>query len=144
MFYLDTSFVVAAFTLEARTEDARHWLGQTAADDVFISGWVQTEFFSALSFKIRTHQITVEERALILPDWRLFVAETAATIAIDPRDFETAAQMANHHHLGLRAGDALHIAIAQEAGCTLVTLDQKMARAALELGVPVAEISSIR
>lgn len=140
MFYLDTSFVVAAFSLEARTDDARKWIDSTSPEDIFISSWVETEFSSAISLKIRTRQIELEERAVILSNWRIFIAETAAVIAVDTKDFETASLFAAHHQMSLRAGDALHIAIAQSAGCTLVTLDKRMADAAIELGVPVANM----
>jgi len=140
MFYLDTSFLVAAFSFEKRSVEARSWLDRTAPEELFISSWVETEFSSALSLKVRTGQISVDERSLVLPNWRLFVADTVAVIAVDVRDFDTATQMVSHYQNGLRASDALHIAIAQGAGCTLVTLDKRMADAAIELGVPVAEV----
>ena len=140
MYYLDTSFVVSAFCIEARTEQVRKWIQDTPVEDVFISSWVETEFSSAISFKIRTKQIQLEERAIILTNWRLFVAESAAIVAVETKDFDTAALYAANHHLALRASDALHLAVAQNTGCTLVTLDKRMAAAALELGVPVAAI----
>lgn len=142
MFYLDTSFVVAAFSLELRTVEARRWIDKTPPENIFISSWVETEFSSAISKKIRTRQIKLEERAIILSNWRIFIAETAAVIAVDTKDFETAALFAAHHQMALRAGDALHIAVAQSAGCTLVTLDKRMASAAIELGVPVETMGS--
>jgi uncharacterized protein len=141
MFYLDTSFVVAVFLVEARTEEARKWIEQTPPEDVFISPWVDTEFSSAISLKMRTKQIHLEERAIILSNWRIFLAESAAVIGVDTRDFETAALFAANHSLALRAGDALHLAVAKSAGCTLVTLDKKMTAAALELGVEVAAVA---
>jgi len=140
MFYLDTSFVVAAFTLEALTDQARNWIDSTPPEEILISSWVETEFSSAISLKIRTRQIQLEERAVILSNWRIFIAETAAMIAVNTKDFQTASRFVDRHDLSLRAGDALHIAIAHGTGCTLVTLDKRMAEAAVELGVPVAEI----
>jgi uncharacterized protein len=140
MFYLDTSFLVAAFSTEARTNDVRRWFDNTPPEDIFVSSWVETEFSSAISLKVRTQQIKLEERAVILSNWRIFIAETAAVIVVQIKDFETAALFAGQHQLALRAGDALHIAVAQSAGCTLVTLDKRMAEAAIELGVSVAEV----
>ena len=55
--------------------------------------------------------------------------------------FDLAASYAARHDLALRAGDALHLAVASAHGLTLVTLDERMAKAAPELGVPVAEIA---
>jgi len=42
--------------------------------------------------------------------------------------------------LGLRAPDAINIAIAQRLGAELATFDKKMATAASKLGVTVADI----
>jgi predicted nucleic acid-binding protein len=50
--------------------------------------------------------------------------------------FRAAAKFADLHDLGLRAGDALHLAIASEHGATIYTLDQRLADAGPELGVP--------
>lgn len=43
----------------------------------------------------------------------------------------------DQHELGLRAGDALHVAIAADFQRVVVTLDKKMAEAANRLGVQV-------
>ena len=140
MFYLDTSFAVSAFSAEPRTGDCQKWLKAHVDADLLTSDWVNTEFASALSLKIRTKEISVEERAEIIMRWRKAAANNFIGIDIATSHFETAARMVDNYHLVLRAGDALHIAVAQSVGSTLVTLDKRMAAAALELGVPVAEI----
>jgi predicted nucleic acid-binding protein len=50
--------------------------------------------------------------------------------------FRAAAKFADQHALGLRAGDALHLAIASEHGAMVHTLDQRLAKAGPALGVP--------
>lgn len=139
-YYLDTSFVVSAFSDEPKTAQCQQWLEDNIDSDLLISDWVNTEFSSAVSLKIRTKEITVEQRAEIGARWRRAVRKNFAIAKIGKRHFEVAAQMADNHRLALRTGDALHIAVAQSAGYTLVTLDKRMAEAAVELGVPVAEI----
>ena len=42
----------------------------------------------------------------------------------------------DQHMLGLRAGDALHLATASEHGATVHTLDRRLAEAGPVLGVP--------
>lgn len=84
----------------------------------------------------------MEQRAEMLAQWRQAISENFSIVDIDKSHFEAAACMADRHDLTLRAGDALHIAIAQSAGCTLLTLDKRMAEAAVQLGVPVAEIAT--
>jgi uncharacterized protein len=141
MFYLDTSFIVASLTPhEIRSDDARDWLDANNGAPLAVSDWVKTEVSSAFSLKIRTNQLDLEQRAAALQQWSAFLHDSLSVIALDSRDFETAARFAERHDLSLRAGDALHIAVAQHASCTLVTLDQKMADAAIILGVPVAAI----
>jgi predicted nucleic acid-binding protein len=44
--------------------------------------------------------------------------------------------------LGLRAPDALHLAITRRLDATLVTLDRRLAAAANQLGVAVAELTA--
>jgi predicted nucleic acid-binding protein len=98
-----------------------------------------TEFSSALSLKVRVGELTAEQQGRVLAQWAEF-RQATLILGIDALVFEQAALIANRHALGLRAGDALHLAVASAAGCTLVTLDNRMARAAPELGVPVAAI----
>ncbi|MEQ1538525.1 MAG: type II toxin-antitoxin system VapC family toxin [Sphingorhabdus sp.] len=140
MFYLDTSFAVSAFSVEPRTTDCQLWLADNVGADLLISDWVKTEFSSALSLKIRTKDVSVEQRAEILTRWHNAAANNFIAVDIVAGHFETAARMTDNHQLSLRAGDALHIAIAQSVGAKLVTLDKRMAAAALELGVPVAAL----
>jgi uncharacterized protein len=140
MFYLDTSFVVSAFSAEPETVRCQLWLAENVDADLLISDWVNTEFSSAVSLKIRTKEISVEDRSEIVMRWSKAAANNFSAIDIVAGHFQTAARMADNYNLALRAGDALHIAIAQSVGASLVTLDTRMALASLELGVPVAAI----
>ena len=49
--------------------------------------------------------------------------------------FRTAARFVEQHVLGLRAADALHLAICADHGATLCTLDRRLSDAATVLGV---------
>jgi predicted nucleic acid-binding protein len=61
-------------------------------------------------------------------------------VPVTAADFETAAHFADRHDLGLRGGDALHMAVALLNGCALATLDRTMATAATACGVPVSAV----
>lgn len=137
--YLDTSAAVPAFVRERASERVQAWLGRQPAGGVAISPWVIAEFSSALALKVRTAELSQDIFASAFAEWRRFTA-AVRLIEIVGRHFEQASQFCQRHELALRAGDALHLAIASAAGCTLVTLDEPMAKAALELGVPVATI----
>lgn len=140
MFYLDTSAAVAAHTPEAATKRIQLWLGGCAAGELAASRWVLTEFSSALSLKLRTGALTAGQRPEVQANWAQFVANELRLLNVPDDAFDAAALIAARHELGLRAGDALHLAVAASHGCTLLTLDERMAKAGPELGVPVAQI----
>lgn len=140
MFYLDASAAVAAITQEAHSERIWRWLIDKAEVPILCSGWTATEVSSALSIKVRTGAFTMEDRVTAWNSWRRFRDASLADILVIPDHFETAARLCDRPDLGLRAGDALHIAVAQSGGLTLVTFDKAMADAALELGVAVETI----
>ena len=137
LLYLDTSAAVPVIVREAATERTRAFLKEREAEGIAVSPWVVTEFASALAGKLRTGALTKSTYAGAALQWQAFL-EGVRSLAVERGHFEKAALLCQRQELGLRAGDALHLAIAAGAGCTLVTLDERMAKAAPELGVPVA------
>jgi len=135
MLYLDTSLLVAAVANEPATERVQLWLSEQNPDDLAISDWVVTEFSSALSIKVRTGALTVQHRAAALTLFNRLVAESFQTLPVQGSHFRIAARFADDHSQGLRAGDALHLAIAGERGATLCTLDRRLAEAGLAMGI---------
>jgi predicted nucleic acid-binding protein len=135
--YLDTSVLVSAFTDEARTPRTQAWLGEQNPDSLAISQWVVTEFSSALSIKLRAGQISVANRANALALFARVSVESFEFLPISGSQFRAAARFADEYALGLRAGDALHLAICAEHGATLCTLDRRLPDAGAALGVPV-------
>ena len=135
MLYLDTSLLVAALTNEAETERMQYWLGRQQADELAISDWVQTEFSSPLSIKLRTGQIRIVDRAEALATFTRLATDSFIAIPVSRLDFRTAARLADQHAIGLRAGDALHLAICANHGATLCTLDRRLGDAGSALGI---------
>jgi hypothetical protein len=138
MRYLDTSLIVAALTSETATINAQAWLSEQEPQSLLISDWTITEFCSALALKLRTGQVTHEERASALSMFHKLVANSFTVASVRSSHFRTAAHFVDQHALGLRAGDALHLAVAQESGATVHTLDRRLAEAGPALGVSVA------
>ena len=135
IYRLDTSVLVAALTDEAATARVQRWLGERQPDELAISEWVATEFSAALSIKLRNGQIGPDERAAALAAFVRLSSESLSALSVSAAQFRAAARFADQHKLGLRAGDALHLAIAADHGATIATLDQRLAEAALALGV---------
>jgi predicted nucleic acid-binding protein len=135
MYYLDTSLLVSALTTEAKTASVQSWLGEQPASELAISEWVITEFSAALSIKLRTGQLDPGTRADALTLFARFCSETAEVLPISGLHFRIAARFADRHALGLRAPDALHLAICADHGATLYTLDRRLADAGPGLGL---------
>jgi predicted nucleic acid-binding protein len=60
------------------------------------------------------------------------------SINASPADISVASAFLRRLDLPLRTPDAIDIAIAKRAGCTLFTFDRKMAETAAAIGIPVA------
>ncbi|MGN8019389.1 type II toxin-antitoxin system VapC family toxin [Phyllobacterium sp. 22229] len=134
MLYLDTSVLVAALTLESQTARVLDWLASQQAEKLAVSDWTITEFSSALSLKVRTGQLQSPHRNRSLAAFHRLVSESLETLPVTGLMFRSAAQMADRHVSGIRAGDALHLAVAIHYGATIYTLDRKFAEAGETMG----------
>jgi predicted nucleic acid-binding protein len=137
MFYADTSVLVAVFTQEVASNRATVWLRLSEPEGVAISEWVATEFVAALSTKIRTKQIDEGYRDNALGLFKKTARESIQVVAVTEAHFKRAAQFAHDYKLGLRAGDALHLAIASDQKAVLCTLDKRLASAGRALGLAI-------
>jgi uncharacterized protein len=135
MRYVDTSVIVAATALEEFSERARAWLAKNAAGPVYISDWVTAEFSAALSVKMRRREITNEERLAGVILFSALKAESFGVLEITRNHFALAASYADNAEMGLRAGDALHLAVAGANKLEVFTLDKRLASAGSACGV---------
>lgn len=133
--YLDTRLLVGALTRERRTVDIQRWLAGQDPDQLVISDWTATEFSAALSMKVRMRALDPTSRADVLAVFMRLMRETFTVLPVNPDDFREAARLADLHESGLRAGDALHLAIVANRGERLLSLDRAQVQAAIAAGI---------
>ncbi len=133
--YLDTSVLLPTLIAEPTTEAVYDSLG---ADDreLLISDFAAAEVASALSRLVRMALLTDADASGRLADFDAWRAAMSLPVDI-ASDARLAYMYVRRFDLGLRAPDALHLAIARRLDATLVTLDRRLATAARELGVAV-------
>lgn len=135
MLYVDTSVLVAAMTNDSRTAEMQEWLAGQDAGQLTVSDWVMTEFSAALSVKLRTGQLEPAHRADAMAVFAELVEASFEVLPVSSLDFQTAGRFADQYTTGLRAGDALHLAIAYNHGARVRTLDRALVTAASALSV---------
>lgn len=134
--YLDASALVAALVKEPSSEaiDAflEHYDGTLGVSD-----FAAAEVASAIFRLVRTHLIAHEDAEARLSDFDAWRSIRTEPIDIEPSDARLANTYVRRFDLLLRAPDALHAAICRRLDLTLVTLDQRLAKAAREVGIEV-------
>lgn len=134
MIYLDTSVLGALFFREAGAGDLVASLERRRKQGLTISAWILTEMACVGGIKQRTGAIDAGGRQLALANFQRFASAHLGMIEVDPADFRAAAVFVDMP-LNLRAGDALHLAVARRIGARLASLDKRMSEAARAVGV---------
>jgi predicted nucleic acid-binding protein len=88
-----------------------------------------------LSIKLRTGAIKPSQRDVAIAAFNALAAESLTMLEVRTEHFRMAASFADAHETGLRASDALHLAIASGSAARLYTLDRRLAAAGALLGV---------
>ena len=140
MVYLDTSALVPAFIREPKSDAVLGWL-ETSGQRLMVSEWSIAEFASAAALKVRRGEIgsTLARQARTR---LLEFAETHCSIAVPQRtEFRRAAELAGDGSMRLRAGDALHLAIAEASEAeAILCLDDALAAGARAIGLNVVSL----
>jgi uncharacterized protein len=138
--YLDTSVVVPLLVRERESSRVRRRLAGFAPGELAISDWMQTEFVSALGIKVRIRDLERQTALDVASAFQSLADESLTVLTPEARDFSLASQYLERFETGLRAGDALHLAIASNHGAgKLYSLDRALVKCArdLRLEMPV-------
>ncbi len=129
---LDTSVLVAVFTVEPRSDRARGALDRTAL--WCISDWAAAEFSAAIRLKARRGEADRGSVEALDAGLDRLIQNLAAAQPVTAEDHRQARDLIRRHD-GLRAPDALHIAMAGRLEACLITLDHDQAQVCVREGV---------
>lgn len=135
--YLDASVLVASLTNERRADEARRLIASYTPLDIVFSSWTVVEALSGLSKKVRIGDLTEAEFELLSAQVET-LPHKHSRAPVTEQHFLSAMQLVRARETSLRAGDALHLAIASDFSLTLATFDEVLRDAAQRIGVPVA------
>ena len=140
MIYVDTSALVPLFIREPKSEAIIGWL-ESSGERLAISEWTLVEFAAAAAMKVRTGEAASALAKQAMVRVHEF-AQKHCTVAVPGRtEFRRAAELAGDDALKLRAGDALHLAIAASLGAPrILSLDDALIKSAKSLGMNVLTV----
>lgn len=141
MFYFDTSFIVPYVLPERTSSDVQQFFQQHQNEELAISHWTRVEFMSMLAREVRLNALTGPVAREVDLRFETVIAESFVVVLPDRSDFDLCKRYLQQFQTALRAGDALHLAIANNRGAQMLyTFDKKLLRAGSMLGLPTATI----
>ena len=140
MIYADTSALIPAFIREPKSDSVLAWL-EASGERLVVSEWAIAEFASATSIKVRSGQIEGVIAKQVMTRFLDFAQKHCSIAAPQRAEFRRAAELAGDVDLKLRAGDALHLAIAEASNVQgVLCLDETMSGGAKAIGLHVVTI----
>ena len=136
--YLDASVLVALLTVDALTGRADAFL-RKAKPVLLLSDFSMAEFASAIARRVRMKELLVEDARAAFSTLDAWIAKSARRIETHPADIRQAEDLIRKLEHTLRTPDAIHLAMSQRIGASLVTFDEKLASIARAIGADVAE-----
>jgi uncharacterized protein len=134
--YLDASALLPLFIEEARTAQAHESL---RGNVLIISDFAIAEFSSGVARRTRAGEINDSGAASVFAALDAWTLKATRRETLTAGDVNVAISLVRRLELGLRAPDAVNIAIAQRCAATLLTFDERMARSARSLGMTVID-----
>jgi len=138
MVYFDTSFLAPLLLEEAASDAVERFVAGLPTGTLAISHWTRVEFASLLAREVRMGGLDHPTASEVDAEFEAVVAESFIVLLPSVRDYALARQYLGQRDTGLRAGDALHLAIAQNNRAEAVySFDKTLLRAGATLGLPV-------
>lgn len=136
MLYFDTSFLAPLILEESTSTKIEAFFARLPAGELCVSHWTRVEFASLIAREVRMGGLAEPDAQLVIGQFDELVTESFQVLVPAVADYELAKSTIQHFATKLRAGDALHLAIASNHGAkTLYTLDAGLLNAARLLKV---------
>ena len=134
--YVDTCVLVSMFHNDSGYPAAEAWLKHAEQHELWISHWVLLEFASATALRQRRGALEVSRIEVLQEALENFRTERLGMLEPRGEDFLLARSWVQVlSKSGLRAADALHLAVAHRHELTLVSADRTLVTAAQQLQI---------
>lgn len=134
MLYLDTAVILSLFVGEPMSAEVGDWVA-SRRQPLACSDWGLSECASALGIRLRRGELNADSAASAYRAIATFANESCELISCASHHQAEAQRLLTRFDLPLRAGDALHLAMAQHMRTTLVTCDKQLLAVAKTIGV---------
>ena len=139
MVYLDTSFIAPLVIAEDSSDAVEAFVLKLKPGEIATSLWTQVELASLVSRKVRMEELSPAEAEAVRREFDRLLSESFELLVPAAADYAAAAEYLERPRTGLRAGDALHLAVAAGHGTKkILTLDAGLINAGKLLKLPVA------
>ena len=139
MLYFDTSFLVPLILPEAASDKIAAFVCRLPAEEFTVSHWTRVEFSSLIAREVRIGGLDVQAAARADARFEAMVDESFSVLLPNADDFGLAKRYLGQFETGLRAGDALHLAVASNHRAAVIySLDKTLLKAGKLLDLPVS------
>jgi predicted nucleic acid-binding protein len=137
--YFDTSFLAPLVREEKTTSRIARFMAGLPTGELAISNWTKVEFASLLARDVRMRALRADEAREADTVFEDVVRQSFVVLSPSADDYALARRYLHTYETRLRAGDALHLAIAgNHQAAAIYSLDKTMIKAGKILGLPVS------
>jgi predicted nucleic acid-binding protein len=137
--YFDTSFLAPLVLPESTSDKIAAFVRRLPVEELTVSHWTRVEFSSLIARDVRMSVLDAAAGARADARFEAMVDASFAVLLPSADDFGLAKRYLGKFNTGLRAGDALHLAIAgNRQAAAIYSLDKGLLMAGRLLDLPVS------
>lgn len=139
MLYFDTSILAPLILPEATSGKIAVFVRSLRDEELAVSHWTRVEFASLIAREVRIGGLDIQAAVRADARFEAMVNESFSVLLPNADDFALARRYLGQFKTGLRAGDALHLAVAKNhRAAAIYTLDKTLLKAGKILDLPVS------